>query len=95
MRLRLTRPPPLPATSPRVIRKPIFDNCLSPQMISTNHPNAEYYFDRDVECVRTFFKRRFGFAVEWVPTLFSNVIRSETLDVELAASGWTQAGDEL
>jgi|TARA_B100000524_G_scaffold188145_1_gene97487 RIO kinase 2 len=60
-------------------------------MISTNHQNAEYYFDRDVECVRTFFRRRFGFVVERVPTLRSHVVRSETLDVELAASGWTQA----
>lgn len=59
-------------------------------MISTNHQNAEYYFDRDVECVRTFFRRRFGFVVERVPTLRSHVVRSETLDVELAASGWTQ-----
>ena len=30
-----------------------------PQMISTNHINAEYYFDRDVTCVRNFFKRRY------------------------------------
>ena len=28
-----------------------------PQMISTDHINAEYYFNRDVECVRTFFRR--------------------------------------
>merc|ERR1712039_590537 len=32
-----------------------------PQMISTDHVNAEYYFNRDVECIRTFFRRRFHF----------------------------------
>ncbi|ELR22387.1 RIO1 family protein [Acanthamoeba castellanii str. Neff] len=31
-----------------------------PQMVSTSHPNAEEYFDRDVQCVRTFFGKRFG-----------------------------------
>lgn len=60
-------------------------------MVSTSHPNADWYFNRDVECVRTFFRRRFGFEVEGVPTLSSHVTRGETsLDVELAASGWTQ-----
>lgn len=29
-----------------------------PQIVSTSHPNAEMYFDRDVECVKTFFKRK-------------------------------------
>ena len=32
-----------------------------PQMVSTSHFNAEYYFDRDVQCVRDFFRRRFNF----------------------------------
>ena len=27
-----------------------------PQMISTSHANAREYFERDVNCVRTFFK---------------------------------------
>ena len=35
-----------------------------PQMVSTEHRNAEMYFDRDVLCVRVFFERRFGY----VPT---------------------------
>lgn len=26
-----------------------------PQMISTSHPNAQYYFNRDVECVQRYF----------------------------------------
>lgn len=32
-----------------------------PQMVSTAHSNAEWYFDRDVQCIRDFFKRRFEF----------------------------------
>jgi len=38
-----------------------------PQMVSTSHPNAEFYFDRDVNCVRSFFKRRFNFESEEYP----------------------------
>ena len=33
-----------------------------PQCISIEHPDAEYYFKRDVDCIRRFFKRRFGYA---------------------------------
>uniref|UniRef100_A0A0M3J7X5 non-specific serine/threonine protein kinase n=1 Tax=Anisakis simplex TaxID=6269 RepID=A0A0M3J7X5_ANISI len=29
-----------------------------PQMVSMDHANAQFYFERDVNCVRTFFKRR-------------------------------------
>lgn len=32
-----------------------------PQMVSIDHPNADYYFARDVECVRRFFRKRFRF----------------------------------
>jgi RIO kinase 2 len=28
-----------------------------PQCISVNHPNAEMYFNRDVECIYTFFDK--------------------------------------
>lgn len=38
-----------------------------PQMVSTAHLNAEYYFDRDVNCVRTFFKRRYLFESDEYP----------------------------
>lgn len=33
-----------------------------PQCISIEHPDAEFYFKRDVDCIRRFFKRRFGYA---------------------------------
>ena len=38
-------------------------------MVSTSHANAAYYFDRDVECLRLFFERRYGFSATSVPSL--------------------------
>ncbi|KAN0064021.1 Serine/threonine-protein kinase rio2 [Thecaphora frezii] len=38
-----------------------------PQMVSVEHPNAEYYFDRDVECVRRFFRKRFRYHSDEFP----------------------------
>ncbi len=43
-----------------------------PQMVSISHLNAEFYFDRDVQCIRDFFKRRFNFESELYPK-FSDV----------------------
>lgn len=68
-----------------------------PQMVSTSHPNAEWYFDRDVKCIREFFMKRFGYESELYPT-FSDIRREDSLDVEVSASGYTkemQADDEL
>ncbi|XP_060057183.1 serine/threonine-protein kinase RIO2 isoform X2 [Erinaceus europaeus] len=68
-----------------------------PQMVSTSHPNAEWYFDRDVKCIRDFFIKRFSYESELYPT-FSDIRREESLDVEVSASGYTkemQADDEL
>ncbi|KAJ8956281.1 hypothetical protein NQ318_015017 [Aromia moschata] len=60
-----------------------------PQMISTEHTNAEYYFDRDVNCVREFFKKRFGYESELYPK-FSDVERLDNLDAEVLCSGFTK-----
>lgn len=68
-----------------------------PQMVSTSHPNAEWYFDRDVKCIRDFFMRRFGYESELYPA-FSDIRREGSLDVEVSASGYTkemQEDDEL
>eukprot|EP01134_Creolimax_fragrantissima_P003046 CFRG3046T1 len=61
-----------------------------PQMVSTSHPNAEWYFDRDVTGVREFFKRRFGFESETYAK-FSDIVRDGHLDQLVAASGFTKA----
>lgn len=58
-----------------------------PQMVSTSHPNAEWYFDRDVKCVRDFFIKRFNYESELHPS-FSNIRKIHSLDVEISASGY-------
>lgn len=60
-----------------------------PQMVSTSHPNAEWYFDRDVKCIRDFFAKRFNYESELFPT-FKDIRRSFSLDVEVSASGFTK-----
>ena len=39
-----------------------------PQMVSITHLNAQFYFERDVECIVTFFKKRFQFEVDYKAT---------------------------
>ncbi|EDQ85509.1 uncharacterized protein MONBRDRAFT_38815 [Monosiga brevicollis MX1] len=58
-----------------------------PQMVSTEHENAEYYFDRDVQCIRDFFRKRFDFEAEAWPS-FADVHRAERLDELVNASGF-------
>ncbi|CAG9853744.1 unnamed protein product [Phyllotreta striolata] len=60
-----------------------------PQMISTQHPNAEYFFNRDVNCIREFFKKRFDYESELYPK-FSDIQRDDNLDAEVACSGFTK-----
>lgn len=60
-----------------------------PQMVSTEHPDAKVYFERDVNCIRDFFKRRFGYESELYPT-FDDISREDCIDVEIKASGLTK-----
>ncbi|KAJ2551806.1 Serine/threonine-protein kinase rio2 [Coemansia sp. RSA 1933] len=61
-----------------------------PQMVSTSHPNAEFYFNRDVNCIRTFFKRRFGYESTLYPKFGLDSNKEFDLDVQVAASGFTK-----
>ncbi|XP_041980711.1 serine/threonine-protein kinase RIO2 [Aricia agestis] len=63
-----------------------------PQMVSTRHPNAELYFDRDVRCVREFFKKRFGYESAEYPR-FADLERDDQLDAEVACSGYKRSKD--
>jgi RIO kinase 2 len=58
-----------------------------PQMISIDHPNAREYFERDVECIRTYFKRKFRFEADEAPQ-WKDVKRVGKLDFEVQASGF-------
>ncbi|KAK0082813.1 hypothetical protein PV325_009800 [Microctonus aethiopoides] len=60
-----------------------------PQMVSTEHINAQYYFERDVNCIRDFFKRRFAYESELYPT-FEDISREDCIDAEIKASGLTR-----
>ncbi|NXS07009.1 RIOK2 kinase, partial [Neodrepanis coruscans] len=60
-----------------------------PQMMSTSHANAEWYFDRDVNCIKEFFKKRFNYESELFPT-FKDIRRECSLDREIAASGYAK-----
>ncbi|XP_067130646.1 uncharacterized protein RIOK2 [Centruroides vittatus] len=64
-----------------------------PQMISTSHPNAEWYFERDVNCIREFFKKRFNYESVLYPT-FQDIEREFNLDLETAASGFSKETKE-
>ncbi|KAI9736427.1 MAG: hypothetical protein M1818_006161 [Claussenomyces sp. TS43310] len=67
-----------------------------PQMVSVDHVNAEMYFDRDVNCIKRFFQRRFHFTpVETGPSFADarKVVGKDgvpRLDVEVEASGFSK-----
>ncbi|KAL3846288.1 hypothetical protein ACJIZ3_003691 [Penstemon smallii] len=73
-----------------------------PQMISVSHQNARMYFDRDVECIYKFFRKRFNLSFdenevdcvdtnEGGPPQFYNIMNvSGFLDKDLEASGFTR-----
>ena len=65
-----------------------------PQMVSTSHPDAREFFERDVGCVVSYFKKRFGYDSGEFPSFFSDVSRDKHIDLdkELAASGHANAG---
>jgi RIO kinase 2 len=58
-----------------------------PQMVSIDHPNAREYFERDVECIKTFFLRKFRFEADEAPQ-WEEVERVGKLDFEVEASGY-------
>ncbi|CDO76638.1 hypothetical protein BN946_scf184868.g52 [Trametes cinnabarina] len=73
-----------------------------PQMVSTSHKNAEWYFNRDVECIRRFFKRRFRYESSIYPRF--RAINNEKsgdgseewhLDLVVAASGYNQGEQKV
>jgi RIO kinase 2 len=65
-----------------------------PQVVSVDHINAEYYFDRDVECIYQFFKKRHRFTGE-KPSFRGDVVREgDGLDLAARASGFDHTKNE-
>jgi RIO kinase 2 len=65
-----------------------------PQTLSTNHTNAEYYFDRDVECIKRYFGRKFKYSSDEPGPFFADAIKTiipeKRLDVEVEATGFSR-----
>ncbi|KAK7188026.1 hypothetical protein DPSP01_011910 [Paraphaeosphaeria sporulosa] len=63
-----------------------------PQMVSVSHANAEYYFDRDVDCIKRYFDRRYGFTSDEPGPFFKESTKNirKRLDVEVEASGFSK-----
>ena len=67
-----------------------------PQMISMEHQNAEMYFDRDVNCIKRFFERRFHFTGTKPGPFFKDAKKmvgkggAKRLDATVEASGFTK-----
>ncbi|KAF2083440.1 hypothetical protein K490DRAFT_69817 [Saccharata proteae CBS 121410] len=81
--------------TPKITLRPVLIDF--PQMVSISHANAEYYFDRDVNCIKRFFERRFHFVSDEPGPFFSDAIKTvgeaagaKRLDVEVEASGFSK-----
>ncbi|KAL9119389.1 MAG: hypothetical protein Q9187_004057 [Circinaria calcarea] len=67
-----------------------------PQMVSIDHANAAMYFDRDVNCIKRFFQRRFHFTSDAPGPFFADARKqvgregAKRLDVEAEASGFSK-----
>jgi RIO kinase 2 len=65
-------------------------------MISMDHQNAEMYFDRDVQCIKRFFERRFHFVSTAPGPFFKDAKKlvgrdgARRLDAAAEASGFTK-----
>jgi len=65
-----------------------------PQMVSVDHINADEYFERDVNCIRIFFEKKFNFVTDSWPIFQKDTQRTHNLDKEVEASGFTRAMQE-
>ncbi|PIA89283.1 Serine/threonine-protein kinase rio2 [Cercospora beticola] len=65
-----------------------------PQTVSTNHANAQYYFDRDVACVKRYFERRFKYTSDAKGPFLKDAVKDvdpeKRLDIEVEASGFSK-----
>ena len=65
-----------------------------PQTISTNHANAQMYFDRDVACVKRYFERKLKYTSDEPGPFFADALKGADpemrLDVEVEASGFSK-----
>ncbi|KAA8904572.1 hypothetical protein TRICI_005442 [Trichomonascus ciferrii] len=58
-----------------------------PQCVSIDHPDAERFFRRDVDCIRTFFERKLHYVSDDYPDFKRDVKREASIDLLVDASG--------
>ncbi|MCJ1391546.1 hypothetical protein MMC18_004410 [Xylographa bjoerkii] len=67
-----------------------------PQMVSMSHTDAAMYFNRDVNCIKSFFERRYHFTSSAPGPFFEDAKKTvgrdgvKRLDVEAEASGFSK-----
>ena len=67
-----------------------------PQMVSVDHANAEMYFDRDVNCIKRFFQRKYHFVSDEPGPFFADARKQllqdpeKRLDINVEASGFSR-----
>lgn len=87
-------PPTAPDAPPAIKATPVIIDF--PQMVSIDHENAEFYFDRDVSCIKRFFERRFHFVSEEPGPFFMDARKQakrkghKRLDIDVEASGFSR-----
>jgi len=59
-----------------------------PQMISISHPEAKKQFERDIDCILNYFKKKFNISFDEKPCFEKDIKRSCFVDVELKAPGF-------
>ena len=59
-----------------------------PQMTSTSHVNADFYFNRDVDCVQRYFIKNYGMVFDGKPILEQDITKEADMDQEVKASGF-------
>ena len=66
-----------------------------PQMISSSHPDAKVQFNRDIECIFNYFRKKFNISFDERPDFEKDVFRSSNMDIELKASGYNFEGKNI
>ncbi|ANB15248.1 protein kinase RIO2 [Sugiyamaella lignohabitans] len=61
-----------------------------PQCISISHVDAQRYFERDVDCIRSFFEKKLNYVSDDYPRWDKDVKRVENLDLLVEASGFSK-----
>jgi RIO kinase 2 len=95
-----TSTPPTDSFTP-TIQQPVLIPILIdfPQTLSISHANAEFYFDRDVNCIKIFFERRFHFTSDEPGPFFADAMKGmedavrvggRRLDIEVEATGFNK-----